>query len=179
MIRAGTRMPSLYVAGNSQTVSEILFRLSIIAIPTENRFSCWVSLYIPQSEISWVARMRKQTNASTNAHLLRITFVLLSLLAAGVISFALAQRNSADQSRQFQTVLPSQKTTLTLAERIGYQRAIEKVYWRHRIWPKENASTKPNLDEVMSAAQIEGKVEEYLRKSQALEDYWQRPITSD
>src|SRR5207302_8929624 len=32
---------------------------------------------------------------------------------------------------------------------------------------------------VMSQAQIEGKVEDYLRNSQALEDYWQRPITPD
>src|SRR5947208_7274428 len=31
----------------------------------------------------------------------------------------------------------------------------------------------------MSRAQIEQKVEEYLRDSQALEDYWQRPITPD
>ena len=29
----------------------------------------------------------------------------------------------------------------------------------------------------MSQAQIERKVEDYLRNSQALEDYWQQPIT--
>ena len=29
--------------------------------------------------------------------------------------------------------------TLTFAERVAYQRAIEDVYWRHRIWPKENS----------------------------------------
>src|SRR6266542_4405194 len=31
----------------------------------------------------------------------------------------------------------------------------------------------------MSQTQIEKKVEDYLRNSQALEDYWQRPITPD
>ena len=31
----------------------------------------------------------------------------------------------------------------------------------------------------MSAQQIEKKVEDYLRESQALEDYWQRPITPE
>jgi hypothetical protein len=31
----------------------------------------------------------------------------------------------------------------------------------------------------MSQAQLERKVEDYLRNSQALEDYWQRPITAD
>src|SRR5215469_12245815 len=69
--------------------------------------------------------------------------------------------------------------TLMFAQRIAYQRAIEEVYWRHRIWPKENLNPKPSLDAVMSQAQIETKVADYLRKSQALEDYWQRPITSE
>ena len=68
---------------------------------------------------------------------------------------------------------------LTFAARVSYQRAIEEVYWRHRIWPKENSKPKPSLDEVMSAQQIERKVEDYLRDAQALEDYWQRPITPD
>ena len=69
--------------------------------------------------------------------------------------------------------------TLTFAERVAYQRAIEEVYWRHRIWPKERPDPKPSLDAVMSQAQLEKKVEDYLRKSQALEDYWQRPITAE
>src|SRR5207245_60192 len=34
-------------------------------------------------------------------------------------------------------------------------------------------------EKVMSQAQIEKKVEDYLRDSQALEDYWQRPVTPD
>ena len=69
--------------------------------------------------------------------------------------------------------------TLTFAERVAYQRAIEDVYWRHRIWPKERPDPKPSLDAVMSQAQLEKKVADYLRKSQALEDYWQRPITAE
>ena len=68
---------------------------------------------------------------------------------------------------------------LTFAERVAYQRAIEDVYWRHRIWPKERPDPKPSLDAVMSQAQLEKKVSDYLRKSQALEDYWQRPITAE
>ena len=61
----------------------------------------------------------------------------------------------------------------------AYQRAIEEVYWRHRIWPKERPDPKPSLDAVMSQAQLEKKVADYLRNSQALEDYWQRPITAE
>src|SRR5436190_13195120 len=69
--------------------------------------------------------------------------------------------------------------TLTFAERVAYQSAIEDVYWHHRIWPDTNPAPKPPLDKVMSQAQIEKKVEDYLCDSQALEDYWQRPITPD
>ena len=69
--------------------------------------------------------------------------------------------------------------TLTFAERVAYQRTIEDVYWRHRIWPKERLDPKPSLDAVMSQAQLEKKVEDYLRSTQALQDYWQRPITAE
>ena len=69
--------------------------------------------------------------------------------------------------------------TLTLQERVSYQRAIEEVYWRHRIWPKERPDPKPSLDAVMSQAQLEKKVKDYLRNSEALEDDWQRPITAE
>ena len=65
---------------------------------------------------------------------------------------------------------------LTIAERVAYQRAIEDVYWPHRIWPKERPDPKPSLDAVMSPAQLEKKVEDYLRDSQLLKDYWQKPI---
>src|SRR5438876_11170208 len=68
---------------------------------------------------------------------------------------------------------------LSFAERVAYQTAIEDVYWRHRIWPDTNHGPKPALDKVMSQADIEKKVTGYLRKSQVLEDYWQRPITAD
>src|SRR6266700_6553887 len=71
------------------------------------------------------------------------------------------------------------RQTLSFAERVAYQHAIEDVYWRHRIWPKERPDPKPSLDAVMSQAQLEKKVADYLRKSQAVEDYWQRPITAE
>src|ERR1043166_3217396 len=72
-----------------------------------------------------------------------------------------------------------QSQTLSFAERVAYQTAIEDVYWRHRIWPDTNSDPKPPLNKVMSQAQIEKKVADYLRNSQALQDYWHRPITAD
>ena len=54
---------------------------------------------------------------------------------------------------------------LKFAERLAYQYAIEEVYWRHRIWPKDNPQPKPPLDAIVSQIQVEQKVESYLRKS--------------
>jgi hypothetical protein len=43
-------------------------------------------------------------------------------------------------------------TALTFAERVAYQRAIEEVYWRYRIWPKDRPDPKPSLDALISHA---------------------------
>src|SRR5213083_435071 len=72
-----------------------------------------------------------------------------------------------------------ESATLSFAERVAYQRAIEDVYWRHRIWPKERPDPKPSLDALMSQATIEQKVQDYLRNSELLEQDWQKPITPE
>src|SRR5947207_15961413 len=78
-----------------------------------------------------------------------------------------------------QTARSLPQRTLTFGERVAHQYAIEEVYWRHRIWPKENPGPKPSLDDVMARSQVEKKVEDYLRKSQLLVDQLQRPVTPD
>src|SRR5207302_6424779 len=107
-------------------------------------------------------------NLRASITLLICTAAACSVLAGALLAFSRPETSST----------ASQKT-LTFAQRVAYQRAIEEVYRRHRIWPKERPDPKPSLDTVMSQAQIEQKVEDYLRDSQALEDYWQRPITPD
>jgi N-acetylneuraminic acid mutarotase len=77
------------------------------------------------------------------------------------------------------TATKTSERTLTFAQRVAYQRAIEEVYGRHRIWPKARPDPKPSLDRVMSQAQLETKVSDYLDKSQTLQDYLQQPITSE
>jgi N-acetylneuraminic acid mutarotase len=95
--------------------------------------------------------------------------VIATVLFAATTLLALSQHEAPGRAQR----------TLTLEERVSYQRAIEEVYWRHRIWPKERPDPKPSLDAVMSQAQIEKKVRDYLRNSQALADHWQRPITAE
>ena len=111
--------------------------------------------------------MKTQITWSSKAHLIRGTLCVALVVAATLLSFF-----------PLKTLAKRDQRTLTFAERVAYQRAIEEVYWRHRIWPKENLNPKPSLDAVMSQAQLEKKVEDYLGNSQALEDYWQRPINA-
>jgi N-acetylneuraminic acid mutarotase len=111
------------------------------------------------------------------------TLLFLGCLVTLTSAFNLPNR-SPDLSSQLASlgmaVKPAQqRARLTLADRVTYQRAIEEVYWRHRIWPKERPDLKPSLDEVMPSAQLEKKVEDYLRSSQALEDYWQQSLSAE
>ena len=103
---------------------------------------------------------------------------LTTLLVCGAACSILTGTLLAFFRSELPTTTASQRI-LTFAERVAYQRAIEDVYWRHRIWPKENLNPKPSLAAVMSQAQIENKVADYLRESQSLEVYWRRPITAD
>jgi len=105
------------------------------------------------------------------------------LLCTGVACLLVAGTSPAMAGKlafsRHEAAAKAPRRTLTFAERVSYQRAMEGVYWRHRIWPKERSDPKPSLDAVMSQAQVEKKVTDYLQKSQALEDYWRQPITAD
>ncbi|MBI1745645.1 MAG: hypothetical protein HYR55_03555 [Acidobacteria bacterium] len=91
------------------------------------------------------------------------------LALAFVILFITAGRSAPAE--------PPATRTLTLEDRVRYQRAIEEVNWQYRLWPKENPQPKPALAAVMPLAAIRAKVEDDLRKSQALEVLWRRPVT--
>ena len=112
--------------------------------------------------------MKKQTDVAIEARISRGAFYLLLLTAGTMMAFLGPQTPTK--------ILPR---TLSFAERVAYQRAIEDVYWRHRIWPKENPNPKPSLDAVMSQAQIEKKVEDYLLNSEAVEDYYKEPLSAE
>ena len=122
--------------------------------------------------------MKKKSTLRSAFSTLRVLTALL--LFAAAVSFALTRPLLAFLRPESPAKISDPAAgELTFAQRIAYQRAIDEVYWRHRIWPKERPDPKPALDRVMSRADLEKKVTDYLRKSQALEDYWQRPITAE
>ena len=100
--------------------------------------------------------------------------MVLILGAAIYFGSGFTEARAGDERHGVQAAAQRQ---ISFADRVAYQYAIEEVYWRHRIWPKENARSKPPLDQVMSPAQIQQKVEDYLRNSQLLAERWQSPIT--
>jgi len=119
-----------------------------------------------------------KTNNKISAYILRgSTTVLLFSCVIVALCFAVNAPEQASKAQVNASFDPSR--TLSFAERVAYQTGIEDVYWRHRIWPDTNTGPKPPLDKVMSQADIEKKVTDYLRNSQLLEDYWHRPITAN
>ena len=100
----------------------------------------------------------------------------LFLLWSGVAS--MVETITPCASALTQTEEKASVRTLTFEERVAYQYAIEEVYWRHRIWPKDNPGPKPSLDVLVSQREIEKKVEDYLRKSQVVADQRGSPITA-
>ena len=74
---------------------------------------------------------------------------------------------------------PAIARSLSFEERVAAQQSIEAVYWRHRIWPAANPAPKPALSAVLSEQEIRAKVLDYLEKSNALERWWQQPVTGE
>src|ERR1700749_5118999 len=98
----------------------------------------------------------KSTGSLLSRRVLLVFVATCSVLSATLLVFS-----------QSPEPLNFSQRTLTFAERVSYQHAIEEVYWRHRIWPKECPDPKPSLDAVISQTHLEKKISDYLHNSQA------------
>jgi hypothetical protein len=68
---------------------------------------------------------------------------------------------------------------LTFEERMKAQEAIERVYYSHRVWPKDNPTPKPSFKQRVSKGIIRKKVEDTIKKSILLDEYWKKPLTGE
>ena len=68
--------------------------------------------------------------------------------------------------------------TLTFEDRVAVQKAIEQVYWNHRIWPRENPTPKPPFEATITDVQIRARVDDYLRASSAYERLYGRAVSA-
>ncbi|HEU5179358.1 MAG TPA: kelch repeat-containing protein [Candidatus Polarisedimenticolia bacterium] len=102
---------------------------------------------------------------------------LLALLATFGMTMLALDGTSALATQTGSPNSPNEPRRITFQERLDAQRAIEEVLWKHRIWPKENPGPKPPLSAVLSEAALREKVTDSLKKSNALEKFWNRSIT--
>lgn len=56
-------------------------------------------------------------------------------------------------------------------------RAIESVYWRHRIWPSSNPGPKPTLAKILPEATVKSRTVDALKKPEALRRFWSQSIS--
>src|SRR5437667_1697295 len=78
----------------------------------------------------------------------RVLVAVLFCAGVGGLVMAGTSPATAGKTASLHSEAPANASqrALTFAERVSYQRAIEDVYWRHRIWPRsrgENSNPKP------------------------------------
>ena len=67
---------------------------------------------------------------------------------------------------------------LGFQDRVAAQEAVERVFYARRIWPAENPGPKPPFETAVPRGVLEARVTDYLKKSVAMEQLWQRPVTA-
>jgi hypothetical protein len=103
----------------------------------------------------------------------------MSIRAALAVAVVLAACPALAADHNAPPPAPAAHRTLTFEDRVAAQRAIEQVYWNHRVWPKDNPGPKPPLSAEMSDDAIRARVQDYLNRSIDLERIWLRPIRAD
>jgi hypothetical protein len=61
-------------------------------------------------------------------------------------------------------------------EAVAARRAVERVYWSHRLWPVENPGPRPAIEQVSPLTQTEATVLDGIRKVNALSSVFGRSI---
>ena len=101
------------------------------------------------------------------------TLLSLTLPAADISdrNFAPSPRTNAAMPGYFRTGV------LDMESRVWAETQIERVYYNHRIWPKENSGLKPTFEVMVHPELIAKKAQEPLRMSAALKQLWSVEIT--
>jgi N-acetylneuraminic acid mutarotase len=103
----------------------------------------------------------KKNHFSLKFRLLEILTLLGTMLMLGLLAPTYI-RSSAFSPH-------AQSLPLSFAERVSYERKLQTVYFKHRIYPESNQQRQPTLDEVLPLDTTRAKVEDVLRKANALE----------
>ncbi|RMF71695.1 MAG: hypothetical protein D6738_13375, partial [Acidobacteria bacterium] len=72
---------------------------------------------------------------------------------------------------------PPASPVLAFAERVACERAIARVYHRHRLWPAANAAPRPPFERAVPQSASAERVRRTLQRSVLLDRRWHSPIT--
>jgi hypothetical protein len=76
-------------------------------------------------------------------------------------------------------IAPASAKEPSFDQQVAAQRAIEQVYWKHRIWPAGNPTPKPALSDVLSETDLRSKVTRALARVAAVESDLGHTITRE
>lgn len=98
--------------------------------------------------------------------------LLLFILAILTLPFLFSKVDVHSSVQQLSTT-----DQLSFEERVFFQAALEKVYWRHKVMKLAQEGEGKEFEAEIPLEAIVQKVEDYVRKSQLLEAYWNKPVT--
>ena len=125
---------------------------------------------------SQAVRGRLRCGARHSKRFLGVAIVAIASISPGVRAAVSPVRHATVMAS---APSPSSGSGPTVDQRVVARRAIEQVYWDHRLWPSQNPGPKPPLSAVMPDSAIRAEVEDALKKSYALGTIWGRPITPE
>lgn len=79
----------------------------------------------------------------------------------------------------FSSLLSAQTRSLDFNGRVSCQEAIDSVYWKYTLWPKDNPLPKPTFESISNRALIQRKVKALMSKSDALERIIGRQLSGE
>jgi N-acetylneuraminic acid mutarotase len=112
----------------------------------------------------------KENRFILNYRLLMVCLLFGTVVVTGLFTMYLHTTVSAN---------PKLEQSLTFAERINYERALQAVFFKHRIYPESNLKPNPTFDDVLPLEITEAKIRDILRKSNALEILFGQAITPE
>jgi N-acetylneuraminic acid mutarotase len=113
--------------------------------------------------------------STSRAKLQRVCLVVIAALA--VNSLAPLSLLRTVSSHESQPTLKN-RGELATAGRVHFQTAVDEVYWQHALWPEANGA-KPAFASTEAARLTPQRVDDVLRKSNALSQLWQQQITGE
>src|SRR4030043_1706683 len=123
---------------------------------------------------------KRPKTAFTNKSIIHVLY-LFSMIIIALINnpFVIHSQSCLRDSKvnQGKLIAPLVLNELSFEKRLSLNKAIENVYFQHRIFP--GTDQKPSFESLINEDFLRERVKDYLRKSNALKQLWQHPISRE